>query len=749
MFGGLPPAPPKGQPTVPIGNHPLQLNALTSEMWVRLQADCPRWFPQNDSACTHFLLDGMQQPTPGCTHAGRPLHLGKLSIPSEDLETFNKKTIALAASQDLMLYVHEIATPIHPMFMDADANEPVTVRLITFMRDITRAAGLSKGLEHSPQLKRLHMDMMGDILIDIYPLMRRRMPEDVEPTWDDVFTIALDPELRFGCGVTDSPLVRLPDSVVLALVTLFEMSIAKLMDGVMRSFYPVSSSDERLYRAHVLCNYSHYLRRPAVSKSKNKDNIATIKFGMHVVYRFMRVDSETSLWIWQGLVDKFSTDFPNTPGDKTPAEWWGTFFDSSQLYSPVGGLRMAYCVKASQCKECSPKTRRACGECNGSGRIHHDRYYGPLCVIDKGNIAQDAWAKRFFEAPTFVVSMTSLRLLPGFAQSKGLVLDGKRPPINMTARHRQRLDQNLGKEKASLTVKKLARQHHIDPDGPRMGSLMEAVNGFIETIPLAHAPKESLRIPLMDTDPRRVAVDRAFSEVVGALFHVACVDVRVRSVTLVLDRPKGEPDHLLVTVRGRGASRCFNRVVDTADTVVAEDLPPELRNKKADDVDGIPGRHTNSTNSVYYVFYRDGRIVQRCGNSQSKESRRSAQKLGERKTAACINWPGETRYMVRPLLDDVLRDMFYTPQEQQDKIKYREEIVKNVAVLSKRLKKNKNRPTSLIGAYATYDEDVKAAVKTFERNKRMPGKPTAAAAAAAMNPESVAWESERGFFSRR
>lgn len=699
---------------MPSGKRPLVLNKATTDLWEQLRSDTGGWFPESSAGCSHFLLDGVQRPPHGSALHGRgPLHSGKLAVPLEQTEIFNKTVVAPASGNDCQLYVHEIATPIRPFFVDGDGKEPVTVALVTLMRDVVRAAEIHVGLEGSRLLAELKLPSVGEATCDIHPLMSLRPMTGDTHTWDDAFETALHPDLRTHAAGVDSPLLRLPEPLVLVFVTLFEIAVVKLMEPVLRSFYPGVDSDQT-FRCNALCSYNHTTRRPAVARSDN----GAVKFGFHAVYRWLRVDSETSLWLWQGLVDHFSTAFPAVPSGKSAPEWWGVFFDSSQFHSPVGGLRMPFCLKAAACKSCRPDTRRECSVCLGAGKFHDDRYYGPLCVFDHLNVAQNVLMRRLFHAPAYVVNITSLRLPAGTKLTKGLVLDGKREPTNMLARHRERLVQNVGKSNADRTIKKLAKSHRIDADSPRMCSLLEAVNSFDETVPGRCAPKPSLRIPLMDTDPRRQTVESAMRPMLHTYFHRACADVQVRSVTMVLDRPNGEPSHLVVTVRGPGGSRCFHREVDTSDSEIAEDLPPGLRGKKVDDVDGVPGRHTNSSNTVYYKIYRDGTVVQLCGNPQVKTTRRSAQKHGEGAMASCVNWSGETRRIERPKYDAAVRDMFYTPAEQQDKHRYHEEIVGNVAALSRRLKKAKKRSTgamSLVGAFDTYTADVERAVAVHER----------------------------------
>lgn len=706
---------------MPSGKRPLQLNASTAQLWARLRSDSPAWFPETPAGCSHFLLEGVQRPPPGSTHHQGPLHTGKLSVPPEETSSFNAY-VAAAATNDHMLYVHEIATPIRPFFVDGDGNEPVTVKFVTLLRDVVRAAGLSTGLEASAAMAELQMPTLAEATMEIVELMEKRPvdPATKTWTWNDAFETALDPDLRVDVGTLDSPLLRLPQPLVLVFTTLFEMAVIKLMDPVLRTFYADDTKDQ-VFRANALCSYNHTTRKPTLAHSF-KGDVPSVKFGMHVVYHWLKVDSETSLWLWQGLVDKFASDFPATPGKQTPAEWWGIFFDSSQFHSPVGGLRMPFCLKAAACKSCRPDTRRSCATCLGSGKIHDDRYYGPLCVIDKRELNQTVWMQRMFRAPSFMVSVVSLRCMPGTQLTKGLSLVGKREPANMLARHRERLERNVGKSAASRTVRKLAEHHKIDPESPRMCSLIDAVNSFDETVPERAKPKPTLRIPLMDTDPRCQAVKRALPSMLEAYFHRSCADIQVRSVTLVLDRPKGEPMYLTITVRGPGGCRCFNREVDTFDSEIAEDLPVALRGRKVDDVDGIPGRHTNSSNSVYYRIHRDGTITQLCNNPQSKATRRSAQKHGEGAMAACVNSKGETRQIERPRHDNILRDLFYTPQEQRDKYNYHQEIVNNVAALSRRLKKAKKQSgpagaavTCMIGAFDTYKEDVEQAVSRHQR----------------------------------
>jgi hypothetical protein len=166
-------------------------------------------------------------------------------------------------------------------------------------------------------------------------------------TWGDVIRACMDPDCTTSAAGADSPMINtavVPHDVLSSIMSLFLMAVSKEVQEVVCSFYPTMARTNANLTAYVLGNYDAATNRVGVvTVRKAKERHVQHKFGAHIVVRGIVVDDDTSMWIWQAVVHRFSEKYTSVPGGAKPDEFWGVAFDGG-VYSDTGGLRMAYVV---------------------------------------------------------------------------------------------------------------------------------------------------------------------------------------------------------------------------------------------------------------------------------------------------------------------------------------------------------------------------------------------------------------------
>jgi hypothetical protein len=502
----------------------------------------------------------------------------------------------------------------------------------------------------------------------------------------------------FACGAANVP-ERLAREVAVEPLR-FLTAVAQELHAVVRPLFPDASPD-----AFVLCLYEGAT-----------DELAADAIRAHIVLPDLVVDDETALFLWRAVVDRFAERFT-----AVPEEWWAAFFDSTPYASAGGGLRVPFSCGIAPCPD------GVCVACAGTGLVHQDQYYGPLAYINAGGEVESTAAsdelvaesddvdydtiQSFFQDRAWLLDVCAVRIKAGVPATR-VCLDGIREPTaQLHLLELRTLAERVGPDRARRLVAQAAKRLGAVKDDLRLVAAINDVEHVCSDVPVIH------RVHLRAADPRFKAVATFLPPFCRRYFHVASGDVWVRSVTIVLDTSVGEPLRIVVGVWGPGASRCMNRVVDTCDAVVRRDLDRKhsVWGRPVDDVDGIPGRHTEP--SVYYVVDQanTGWVTQKCSDADVQSTRRSARAHGPGTERACCAWPGARR-QVPPGLMPVVRNMFYLPDEQLEEA-CKAAVLRNAARLAARWK---GGSVVAVGPTDGYQKWATRVITARKRRKRVP-----------------------------
>ena len=688
---------------------PVVLSAETLEFWRGFERNT-KWFSKLSSSelqaqglqPSHFCLEGFQ------SRFGKTVHSGVVSIPDEDLRIF------AAQMSRVQTYLHEIKSQgAHPAFFDVDMKvsrfrREFWVMVVAVLED----AGLdyadisgSATMQQYLKMTSLHPETT-NLPYGIVERLRAAKPfvpnatGDDSWTWLDVARAGLEPSERTGVlgDATDPAVVR-------PLVCVFLMAIGKLIQRVGRTFYPDSAADDTKFQVFILTNYEAETNSIHFPEDAEKGET---KLGAHVYIRQLYVNTTTQLYIWQAIVDYFVDRFPTVPSADGPQAFWSTVFDAAPYTSKLGGLRMPFAYKAAPCKRCNNSAKRkACDWCCGVGRMSSARYYGPLCRI-KPNGEADVTEKgnsSLFNR-VYLCHMATVRVGTGTQPTPGAILEGRAVPSNLHQVQRGEIEARLGKSRAAATIRRLSDRTGVAGDSANMQQMLATVN--VEDEMHDHmsqkSPTLSKRLPLAADDARFIALKQAFPALVSEIFHPCYLHATVSAASIIYHSSDGEPRLINVFVKGAGASRCFNRTVDPSDPAISGEVPVG----SSSDVSGMPGRHSNWSNTVFFTIYRDdhGKIVQRCFNKQLKVNRRNSRGSQSGKPCACRDWQGEAR-MISAQHSQFIRDFFYTPDQQREE-NCRREVVAQAKALARRHSK---RPLPEIGPTADYSMYVEKVVK--------------------------------------
>lgn len=690
-----------------MSERPVSVAAETLEFYRNFEKN-PGWYCTLSSSelqarglrPTHFCLEGFQ------ARQGKTVHAGVLHVPDKDNANFMRQLSRVPNHN------HECKTDVHPAFFDVDMSvSPHKKSFWQMVIAVIQDAGLNHEeidcsmMQEYLKLPSLHPEMT-TLPYGMVERLRLSKPfvlnatGDERWTWLDVARSALDPEAPNGVlGDAASA------NVVRPLACIFLMAIGKIIQKVCRSFYPTIADNDTKMQLFMLTNYT--AETNVIHFGENPTNRET-KIGGHAYVRQLIVDPDTQLYIWQALVDYFVENFGITPSPDGPQAFWQNVFDSAPYVSKVGGLRMPFSYKAAPCKRCngSKVKRRGCDWCCGAGKLSSTRYYGPLCRIKPGGDVDttEKGLTTLFNR-VYLGYMATVRVACGTQATDGAVLEGRVVPCNLHMVQKGEIEARLGKSRAANTIRRLSDKTGIPGDSEGMQQVIATVNAedAMHSFMSQKAPTISVRTPLVGDDTRFLALKKAFPSLISVLFHGCYGDVKVTGASLIAHSSNGEPKLINVFVKGAGASRCFNRMVDPSDAALSADVPRGAHR----DVAGVPGNHTNWRNTAFFTIYRDdfGKIVQRCFNKQLKVNRRNS-RAGSGKPCACCDWEGEVR-MVGSQHSQFIRDFFYT-QEQQREENCRREVVAQAKALARRHSK---RQVDEIGPTEEYGAYVEKAIK--------------------------------------
>lgn len=689
--------------------------------------ECMKSVPQlklDEKEPTHLLMEGTLFDRAGMVHAG------VLRIPESGLKTWLR---LVADDPTTVRYVHEVAGPQHPVYFDFDMEQVPTVRLIELYAAVIDAAGLTDGLE--PFLFESYKIKLpaagGDGAVQ--RVLERESPASPDGVshwgWGQVMKAMIDPECTTAMPDVTSPMLDPDEQLLQPVSTLFVLAVAKIVWGVVRGFFPSKEETSRHLEMRVLTNHNHTTRKMEFPvEVPRRGKYRAIKVGAHLIMRLTIVKRESMEWIWQAVVDHFVEHFPLVPGDMTAEAFWTKAFDRAPYSNPIGGLRMPLSCKAKKCPTCEAgeDARKACFNCNRRGKVHEGRYYGYIATVQGddahpgcGEIAQSANVRDRMKVPFSMLQLCCLR--GPKVKLSPIDLTGRREPTRARAIEQRRIEQRFGAAAGKSAINRAARRQGIDlkGDDARADGLLAAINDFAAIDLPAKPPAASSRIYLGPGDPRFTAVSdflKLFmqSQLPEKYEHVYA-DLRVKSATMVLDGPDGEPLHMYVSIAGPTTARCFNRVVETDDPAYRFGALVRKDCQDAGVVEGklLPGEH-NNWGCTYYKIAREGNgtVTQLCSNTNCRGTRRNGRARGN-KPASCKEWTGH----VMPIPEEhrlIVRHIFYTPDEQDRRL-----AADGVVAQARRLQKRyKMGSVFAVGPVDEYEAWAGLAVKAAQRKRK-------------------------------
>lgn len=635
-----------------MGGHPTWMDATQAQLEAA------------NRQASHTSIAGRQYST-----NNELLTTGILSIPDADLNMFRRE---IADSGETNLFLHERKSDVHPFFLDVDMKVECTWRFFSLARALVADAGLDvRAIGACPSF---HADLgMPDLTfehtaakvgMEIFDQLktRNKLPgqpqEDVFATWMDIIALGCD-EAKLN-GPVGNELKA--ETVIRSVVAIMLMAIGRIVQRTVHEFYPDITPESLQLQTIVLGSHAETGSKSMLCVAKDEHSVK-IKIGAHIYMRMLLMESGTALYVWQALVDYCSQHFKDFPSSDSPEIFWASVFDAAPFISSTGGLRMPFSLKAVECTQCKnkPAKRKECVMCNKSGRATVKRFYGPLCLLDGSGVV-DLSARTFekIHNRAWILTMCIVRVPPS-APTKGLVdLTGKSKPANMVELELKNMEREKGARETKRIVAKLERTTGVKSDDPAMAHLLASLNMQNAILGEKASKGKGSREIMLETDRRYAAIKERLPVLCEALFHKCYADMAIRGVSV--NMVDGHVSGVIVYIRGAAASRCFNRTFDVNDGEIAGDRPDV---KIRGDVDGVPGRHTNWKDTVYFVIDRrqGGTVTQKCCNKQLKQNRRSARATGIGHSASCSAWGGHSM-VVGKKWQDVVRSMLFDEQEQ-------------------------------------------------------------------------------------
>lgn len=615
------------------------------------------------------------------------------------------KHMARAIAKGARIYLHEMASPIHPVYFDVDFKTDYSATDVEYMLRIIKGERKRTLINLDEMMAPVFQardetfwnDFEDSYLTKIaYKITKtpyeclpekRKSAHDESLTWIGLFEDMV--------GIRGSRLDVLQESRDV-LQYMFVIAVASEIQMVVSGFYPnVPLVD---LRTMVL-----------TSLARDERGERFGKIGAHIYMTRLLVDMDLDVRIRETVVRHFIINFGTTPdsdGDwKTIRAFWSDVVDV-QVYGQGGGLRMPYCYKPQHCESCKSHRNKLCSMCHGSGKVSLDRRYVPCAELSVNPSRQSCLMNismnNFDKVKTFrnarqvspksplklpLQYFLSLRLMfdPDYETrvlntlnrctlrrtktskiTDGVFLEDKPLPIDLGKLH-NKIIENVTGSKAMISavttdVKRMIGNR--EADAPEITALFEH---RIHLLTNKINPAPQVRsVQLAPSDTRYVMVESVLPIYLRDLFDRRYESISVRTITMVYtDSQKQIPEKLIVYVRGLGARLCFNRTVK--------------KNRRGMDNSSIAGEHTTHHNCVYFVISRErtGSITQKCCNQAMKDSfyRRNA----ANGMACCHKWPGKKVYLgssdptIKRKIEENIRDMFYTEEQQASDTMYIDE----------------------------------------------------------------------------
>lgn len=657
-------------------------NAATKAFYQTLfTADNPEWhclktrvkLREDNLELSHTSMEGHQMLEPG------RVTTGVLSVrPTEVNNQRFLRAMTDALANGAQFYFSEMATPRHPIYVDFDLTLNIRDHdQMRLMVDIIKAAAVttaSGALDESLLFNKQtsadgrviqYLNFPKRDILNHHASLQQRL-ETLYPqgayTWIQVFETLLNFDVVSSGSASNSAFgmdgmlySRVDQSLVSVLATFLILAVGKLAQQSIARFFPSLVDDSRLELA-VLGSYQGDRCVPWTPRYDIVDG--KVKVGAHLHMRGLKVDHASDLLLHEGLVQYFMRLFGRRGADEP---FWRQVFDVAVYREHCGGLRMPFNLKMNMC---SCKTKgRYCAKCHHTGRVSVDRYYGPVGsflasgVLDDTEKTLDRWFKNIL----YVLTLCSLRISPDQRLTPGFVKPADVPePVALELR-RQDFKERFGTAQLKkLEGKRLSNDAMISDE--QLTHELEAKISIMDSALKLPNDRSEILLPNVPGDGRFETVAQWLPSMASRVMDPQYINVQVSSVILIRACKDGEPETLIVYVRGAAANLCYNRT--SAPSAAARSLQETYWNT-----------HNGWRNTVYFCINRVGlTLVQKCSNANERETRRN--KLLQ--VGCCKHWDGIARKLDavaigQPMDEDgmrhfksIVRNMFYKRTEQSE-----------------------------------------------------------------------------------
>ena len=661
-------------------------NAATKAFYTTLfTADNPEWhctktrvkLREDNLELSHTSMDGHQILEPG------RVTTGVLSVRPTDINNQRfLRGMNDALANGAQFFLSEIATPRHPYYVDFDftlnLHDFEQVQLVVdiirhaavcpqsggtiddsllFNKQVTPDARTLQYLNFNKREIMNHHASLHSHLMSLYP--------DGNYTWLQVFEVLLRFDVPNGGaagGASNSAFgtegilySRLDGPLVAVLATHLILAIGRITQIVVARFFPSLVEDARLELA-VLGSYSGDRQVPWTPRYDVVDG--KVKIGAHMHMRGLKMDHNSDLFIYEGLVQHFTRQFSRRGGPD--GTFWRQVFDLAVYREGCGGLRMPFSYKMQPCN-CKNR-KHHCARCHHTGRILVDRYYGPVGVFLASGLLDDTerTLDRWFKNVLYVLTMCSLRISPEQRLTPGFVSPADIPEPNTLHLRRQEVKERFGTQMLKRLESKRLPNDSVITDEQLTHELEARISMMDSSLKMSHVRTETL-YPRVTGDGRFETILEWLPTMASRLMNTQYANLQVANVVLSRACKDGEPETLFVFVRGTAANLCYNRICGDG---AARGLN-----------EGYWNSHNSWRNTVFFCINRVGlTLTQRCTNANERSSRRNKDEITH--LGCCKTWAGVSRKLDptavgQPMDDDgmrffkaIVRNMFYRRSEQ-------------------------------------------------------------------------------------
>ena len=180
--------------------------------------------------------------------------------------------------------------------------------------------------------------------------------------------------------------------------------ISEEMCEVLRQFYPQFEGNNFKELSVIVCTTEP-------KKGVEKYGKVYDKVGVHLLFPWLVVDTESSMILRSGFIQWFEKKFGKREEGYNE---WSDVFDKTVYLS--NGLSMVGCAKMERCKSCKGKANKDgwcdAGKCNGTGKYDIGRIYTPHDVIGGDGVDNKELLGELLGDEIFMVSTTSIRCDP-------------------------------------------------------------------------------------------------------------------------------------------------------------------------------------------------------------------------------------------------------------------------------------------------------------------------------------------------